>query len=159
MKKLIRIETKDGRNVVSARVLYDFLGIKRDFSTWCKRMFTYGMENGKDFTPVWVESTGGRRSIDFALTLDAAKEISMIQRTEKGKQARQYFISCEKHLQAQSIDVTAQLKAQYYDIVISRKFLNREAAKIRSRLEQLEPPRMLVSLPMQPELFRGIYPS
>ena len=59
-------------------------------------MFEYGFEEGIDFTPFLAESTGGRPSIDYALTLDTAKEISMLQRTDKGKLARKYFIECEK---------------------------------------------------------------
>jgi phage anti-repressor protein len=98
MNELIKITETNGQKAVSARELYDFLGIKRDFTTWCKKMFEYGFEENKDFTPFWGESTGGRPSLDYALTLDCSKEISMLQRSEKGKQARQYFIDCEKKL-------------------------------------------------------------
>lgn len=98
MRELIRIQERNGSNVVSARDLYEYLDLGRDFTTWFKKMTGYGFEEGLDFTPVWGESTGGRPSVDYALTLDCAKEIAMIQRTEKGKQARQYFIECEKQL-------------------------------------------------------------
>lgn len=96
MNEIIQIFDHNGQSVVSARELYTFLECKRDFTNWCKQMFAYGFSEGKDFTPILAESTGGRPSIDYALTIDTAKEISMIQRTEKGKQARQYFIECEK---------------------------------------------------------------
>jgi anti-repressor protein len=66
-------------------------------------MFEYGFEDGKDFVPILEETNIGRPSTDYALTLDTAKEISMIQRSEKGKQARQYFIACEKQLFAPMI--------------------------------------------------------
>lgn len=97
MEELIKI-TKDneGNNLVSARELYNFLEISRDFTTWIKKMFEYGFQENKDFTPVQGKSTGGRPSVDYALTLDCSKEIAMIQRTDKGKQARQYFIAVEK---------------------------------------------------------------
>jgi anti-repressor protein len=94
--ELIKITEHDGEQVVSARELYEFLEVKRDFTNWCKQMFEYGFEEQKDFTPIMAKSTGGRPSVDYALCLDMAKEISMLQRTDKGKQARQYFIQCEK---------------------------------------------------------------
>ncbi len=96
MKELIKITDRYGEQVVSARELHKFLEVDSVFTTWCKRMFEYGFEDGKDFVSILEESTGGRRKTDFALTLDTAKEISMLQRSEKGKQARQYFIDMEK---------------------------------------------------------------
>lgn len=98
MNELIKIQQHNGRQAVSARELYDFLEVKRDFTNWCKQMFDYGFEEDKDFTPILAKSTGGRPSVDYALTLNCAKEIAMIQRTPKGKQAREYFIACEKKL-------------------------------------------------------------
>lgn len=99
MENLILVqEDAQGRQVVGARDLYNFLGVKRDFTNWCKQMFDYGFEEDKDFTPILAKSTGGRPSIDYALTIDTAKEISMIQRSEKGRQARQYFLDCERKL-------------------------------------------------------------
>jgi anti-repressor protein len=101
MQELIKVSPNprggDGQ-VVSARDLYEFLEAKAQFSNWCSRMFEYGFEEGKDFLTILLESTGGRPQTDFALTLDTAKEIAMLQRSEKGKQARQYFIECEKQL-------------------------------------------------------------
>lgn len=97
MNELIKItENEQGVKIVSARLLYEFLEVKTDFTHWCKRMFDYGFEDGKDFTSFLTESNGGRPSIDYALTMDTAKEIAMVQRSEKGKQARLYFIEMEK---------------------------------------------------------------
>ena len=96
MNELIRIKEEYGKQVVSARELHQFLEIKTDFTEWCKRMFDYGFEENKDFTSILGKSTGGRPSVDYALIIDCAKEISMVQRSEKGKQARKYFIECEK---------------------------------------------------------------
>lgn len=96
MEELIKITEKNGQQVVSARELHKFLENPDNVNTWFKRQCEYGFEDGKDFIAVSQESTGGRPSIDYALTLDCAKEISMIQRTEKGKQARRYFIEMEK---------------------------------------------------------------
>lgn len=92
--ELIKINPET--QAVSARELYEFLDAKAKFIDWCKRMFEYGFDEGKDFITILGKSTGGRPSIDYALTLDTAKEIAMLQRSEKGKQARQYFIEVEK---------------------------------------------------------------
>lgn len=97
MQELIKVTTDNsGNNIVSAKDLYQYLQPQSEFSHWIKRMLEYGFEDGKDFASFLTESNGGRPSTDYALTLDCAKEISMIQRTEKGKQARQYFLECEK---------------------------------------------------------------
>lgn len=159
MKTLIKIESHNGNNVVSARELHALLNIKKDFTSWCKKMIGNRFEEGLDFTPVWVKSPLGRPARDYAFTLDTAKEISMLQRTERGKLARRHFIACEKQLQEQRMKGTGilELKAQYGDIAIARLRLNREAAKIRKRLRALEPPRVMVYLPMgvQKELFEA----
>lgn len=99
MNELIKIQQHNGKQAVSAKELYDFLEVKSNFTTWTARMFEYGFEEDKDFIPILEKSTGGRPSVDYALTLDCAKEIAMIQRTPQGKQAREYFIACEKKLQ------------------------------------------------------------
>lgn len=94
--ELIKITEKDGKQLVSARELHSFLEVDTPLSIWMPRMMEYGFEDGKDFVTFLLESTGGRPRTDYALTLDCAKEISMIQRTDKGKQARRYFIEMEK---------------------------------------------------------------
>lgn len=96
MNALILVREKDGRQAVSGRDLHAFLGLGRDYTNWFKSMVEYGFIDGQDFTPVRAESTGGRPGIDHALTLDMAKELAMIQRTSKGKEARQYFIEVER---------------------------------------------------------------
>lgn len=59
-------------------------------------MAEYGFESGKDFCSKMSESTGGRPAVDYEITVDMAKQICMIQRSEKGRQHRQYFIDLEK---------------------------------------------------------------
>lgn len=82
---------------VDARELHAFLESKQDFSTWVKnRIDQYGFIDGQDFTTILGKSSGGRPSIDYALSIDMAKELSMVERNEKGRQARQYFIECER---------------------------------------------------------------
>lgn len=103
MKELIKITTNDkGQHLVSGRELHEFLGIKTKYKDWFPRMVEYGFERNIDFIMVAQKrATNNLKNpvttvIDHAISIDMAKEISMIQRTEKGKQARKYFIECEK---------------------------------------------------------------
>ena len=104
MQELIKVTTNSqGENVVSARDLHLFLDVQTEFSKWAPRMFDYGFLEDVDYIGVIAKNDGNSRGgkstlIDYALTLDTAKEIAMLQRTDKGKQARQYFIECEKKL-------------------------------------------------------------
>lgn len=96
MNELIPIQNNDGKQAVLGRDLHEFLEVTTAYKDWFPRMVAYGFEEGRDFSSFLSESTGGRPRQDHILTLDMAKEISMLQRTERGKQARQYFIECEK---------------------------------------------------------------
>ena len=102
MTELIKITTNEsGNQVVSARELHKFLEVETRFNDWISRMMNYGFVENVDYQVLLKNEynlSGGRPSTDYALTLDTAKEISMIQRSDKGKQARQYFIECEKKL-------------------------------------------------------------
>jgi len=87
---------------VSARELHTFFKVSERFNSWFKRMCQYGLAEGKDFTSVktftLVNNNAKRQIDDYALTLNAAKEICMLQRSDKGREARQYFIKCEETL-------------------------------------------------------------
>lgn len=96
MSELIPIQDHGGAQAVMGRDLHAFLEVGRDYTNWFKQMVGYGFIEGQDFTPDLAKSTGGRPRADHIVSLDMAKEISMIQRTEKGKQARRYFIECER---------------------------------------------------------------
>ena len=95
MQELLKVNTDSGRITLSARELHQFLEVKTHFKDWFPRMCEYGFQEGNDFCSFLSESTGGRPSTDYQITIEMAKEISMIQRNEKGKQARQYFIKLE----------------------------------------------------------------
>lgn len=94
---------------VDGRALHTFLEVPTEFSKWMdRRIEEYGFIDGQDFSPFLAKSTGGRPTKEYALTLDMAKELSMVERTEKGKQARRYFIECERiALQTVSIPTIA----------------------------------------------------
>ena len=101
MNDLIPILDHDGRRAVSGRALHAFLEVATPYDKWMPRMIDYGFTEGQDFSTFLSESTGGRPSTDHALTLDMAKELAMIQRTDRGKQARQYFIEVERRYRGQ----------------------------------------------------------
>ncbi|WP_404977257.1 antA/AntB antirepressor family protein [Bartonella sp. AU55XJBT] len=87
---------------VSARDLHTFLEVKRDFSNWIKdRINKYSFIENKDyivFANFGENLQGGRPSKDYHLTLSVAKELSMVENNKKGREARLYFIECERLL-------------------------------------------------------------
>ena len=100
MRDLINITPNEqGSQVVSARELHEFLEVGADFSHWIKRMIEYGFTENEDYS-TFVKKDGRQTLKEYAISLDMAKELSMIQRSDKGKQARKYFIDSEKQLKA-----------------------------------------------------------
>lgn len=97
-KMLIPINYDMEQPTVSARDLHSGLAINTRFNDWLSRMTEYGFESGKDFYSKMSKTseTGGRPAVDYQISVDMAKQICMIQRSEKGKQYRQYFIDLEK---------------------------------------------------------------
>ena len=103
MNELLKIDTSDAERItVSARDLYQFLEVTERFNSWFDRMKQYGLTEGEDFNPLKslrVQTEGNRevqREVDdYQLTIDTAKQIAMLQRNEKGTQARKYFIQVE----------------------------------------------------------------
>jgi len=114
---------------VNARDLHAFLEIKAHFKDWISRRVTeYGFTEGQDFCSELSKSpNGGRPSREYHLSLDMAKELSMVERNEKGKQARQYFIECERRAK----EVAPQLPQTMAEAL-------RLAADQAERLEQQE---------------------
>lgn len=90
-------EEKDGSVAVMGRDLHELLEISERYNSWFDRMLQYGFADGTDYTSVksfTVVNNGARREVDnHIMTIEMAKEISMIQRNDKGKEVRQYFIA------------------------------------------------------------------
>lgn len=99
MEELIKIQVKNDRQLVNARDLYKGLEVKRRFSAWWEQN-SKGFEENEDFTSVLtstVVANGARKPIqDYLVTIDMAKELCMMSKTEKGKEVRKYFIQVEK---------------------------------------------------------------
>lgn len=95
---LIKVYQNDRlEQVVNARELHDKLESKRDFSNWITdRIQKYDFIENVDFTTILLKSTGGRPRTEYALTLDTAKEIAMVENNEQGRKIRRYFIEVEK---------------------------------------------------------------
>ena len=161
MNQLIPLQSQtiDGNAVetVNARELHKFLESKQDFSTWIKnRIKDYGFLENQDYILLHKKmeqeenSHGGNNKVEYYITLDMAKELSMVERNEKGKQARQYFIECERklretqaklapktyvealrtladeleaHEQTKQTLAIAEPKAQYFDKLVERNLL------------------------------------
>lgn len=101
MNELINVTLNDNQEpVVSGRQLHEALEVKTPYSMWFDRMTDYGFAENQDYILLnnFVKQTGrgGHNKVDHIIKLDMAKEIAMIQRTERGKQVRQYFIQVEK---------------------------------------------------------------
>lgn len=83
------------RPTVSGRELHEFLGVKSRYNDWFNNMTAYGFAENVDYVSLTKNLVNGGRSTDHQLTIPMAKELCMIQRNERGKQARQYFLAIE----------------------------------------------------------------
>ena len=142
MNALIPISEQDGKQAVNARDLHAFLESKRQFGNWISyRIKKYGLIENQDYCEVFnnfvKNPQGGRPQVEYALTLDCAKELSMVEGNAKGKEARQYFIECEKTLEkvAKGISIAEQLLLQAQLIVKQESRL----FKIEQQIKQLKP--------------------
>ncbi len=113
MNELIKINYDSDRPTVLGRDLHEFLEVSTKYTEWFKRMCEYGFVENIDFigfSQNWEKPQGGRPSQDHQLTIEMAKEICMLQRNEKGKQARQYFIQLENNWNSPEIVMSRALK-------------------------------------------------
>ncbi|MCT3552129.1 antA/AntB antirepressor family protein [Lentilactobacillus buchneri] len=141
MEELIKtFKQKDGSVAVDGRDLHDFLEVDTQYTKWIDRMIEYGFTENVDFTSFSQKSlkpSGGRPQVNHALTLDMAKELSMIQRTDRGKQARQYFIAMEKRAKAkQQLPQTPEEKIML--LLQNANEDNKKINQIDNRVKDLE---------------------
>lgn len=158
MNKIININYDNAEcPTVSGRELHEALEVKTAYKDWFPRMCEYGFTEGEDFRSFLSESTGGRPATDHAITIPMAKELCMLQRTEKGSFFRKYFIKVEeawnspemvmkraleiansrvKELQINVASLTVdneimRPKAEYFDELVDRNLLTniRDTAK------------------------------
>ena len=105
MNELIKVNQAGDRQTTSARDLWEFLDRPyTKFTDWFNQYKGYGFIENEDYrgiSEISEKPLGGRPPIDYEITIDMAKELAMLQKTEKGKQARQYFIEVEKRHKGQ----------------------------------------------------------
>jgi phage anti-repressor protein len=140
MNELVKITEQNGKRAVNARELHQFLESKQEFANWIKgRIEKYGFIEGQDFTSFdnFVKrETGSSVRKEYALSVDMAKELSMVENNEKGKQARRYFIECEKATTKQTSFLEDKLKV----IDFATRFLNlNDASKLKMLKAVTEP--------------------
>jgi phage anti-repressor protein len=126
--------------LVDARTLHSFLEVGKVFATWITdRIKQYDFLENQDFIAISHnrEIGHGRGKTEYHLTLDMAKELSMVERNEKGKQARRYFIECEKRLLSELPEflkpITAPISLEDFNWrhqVISNAYQNLQNAKV-----------------------------
>ena len=113
MNEIININYSSDRPTVLGRDLHDMLGVETRYDTWFARMCEYGFSEESDYCSILSvrdDGKAGRRRTDHQLTIPMAKEICMLQRTERGKECRQYFIKIEE--QWNSPDAIMQIALQ-----------------------------------------------
>lgn len=148
MQELIPISEKDGKRAVNARDLHSFLESKQDFSNWIKnRIEKYDLVENVDYVLLnnFIEQTGrgGHNKIEYALTVDAAKELSMVEGNEKGKQARRYFIECERKLKESGnealspAEVILRLAQRNVDNERKMREIERKQERLQSEIEDI----------------------
>lgn len=139
---LIPVNYDGEQPTVSARELHAGLEIRTAFKDWFPRMTEYGFEVGKDFCSKMSESTGGRPATDYLISVDMAKQICMIQRSEKGRLYRQYFIDLEKawNTPEQIFARALKMANQTIDSLKDRcQFLGGQILEQQKVIEELQP--------------------
>lgn len=131
MNELIKIEERNGEQLVSGRDLHKFLKVKTRFNDWFLRMCEYGFVENKDYIAITqkrVTAQGNETTYtDYLMKISMAKELSMIQRNDKGKEAREYFIKCEEAWNSDDMIMARALQIQ-----------NRKILGYKERIELLE---------------------
>ena len=130
--------------MVNARALHAYMQVGKDFSNWIKdRIRSAGFVEGEDFTivsPVSANQTGrggDRRSKEYHATMDMAKELAMLEKTKLGRQARRYFIDCEKQLRARAL-MPGEAPPNFKDPLVAARFYIEAEEGRRAALTKLD---------------------
>lgn len=147
-EEIIKVELNERLEpIVSGRELHRVLEVGSNYTTWFSRMSEYGFVENQDFVSVWSDSKTGNGveylgspqkmsargyELDHAMKLDIAKEIAMLQRNEKGRQVRQYFIQVEKDFNSPEKIMARALKIAEHQINILRIENTQQQAQIEA---------------------------
>lgn len=132
--EMIKVSYENDRPTVLASDLHDFLEVQTAFKDWFPRMCEYGFTDGQDycsFLSVRSDGLPGRQKRDAQLTIEMAKEICMLQRNDKGKKARQYFIELEKKWNDPTFVMARALKVADQQI----KTMTQQIAEMKPKAE------------------------
>lgn len=142
MHELIPLQPHDTlTQAVNARELHAFLDSRQDFSTWIKkRIADYDFVEDQDFVRFHKKMEANNATlVEYSISLDMAKELSMVERNEQGKQARRYFIECEKRLKSSMTRLSyAQALRAYADEVEAREKLEQQLALAEPKVEYFD---------------------
>lgn len=126
---------ESGQETVNARELHSFLGVETRFSDWIKRRIgEFDFCEEEDYLTI-LKKKERQTLIEYHISIDMAKELSMVERNEKGKQARKYFIECEKKVQA----IQKALPNNYVEALQALVVSEQEKAKQALMIEQQAP--------------------
>ena len=128
----VNYDENNDRPTVMGRELHKALEIETPYHKWFSRMCEYGFAEQEDFWTILSESTGGRPSTNHQLTIDMAKELCMIQRSDKGKMFRQYFIEIEKQWNTPEAVMARALKIASNKINLLEGTIKEQVVKIET---------------------------
>lgn len=140
-KSLVKVkQRKIGKNfinAVDARELHEYLDVNSQFRDWIRnRIKAYFFEEKKDFVTFAKNLANGGRTKEYAISIDMAKELCMVEKNEKGKQARQYFIECERKVLEREREKVRKLSNHVPKPEINQlEALRRENKDLRTHLE------------------------
>lgn len=140
-------ETSTGEKVVYGSELHEVLEVKSNYREWIKRrVLDIDAEEDEDFTTVEIPTvSGGTSKKDHIIKLDTAKEMAMLERNEKGKQVRRYFIQVEKKYKSASL-ATQELSPQLQVMINLEIEQKRQAEKLEHVEERIESIREVVAI-------------
>jgi phage anti-repressor protein len=152
-QEIIKLENhiigEDVISSVSARDLHIYLGSKQDFSSWIKKRVTdYGFVENVDFIRLDKKMEANNATkIEYYISLNMAKEISMVERNENGRLARKYFISCEEKLKAEQKRLSElselDLARNYVKVLEEREELKKQAKLDKPKVEAFDGAKLI----------------
>lgn len=143
MNELIKVENRAGIETVNARELHKFLEVASRFNDWIKaRIEKYDFIANEDYIVLTEKLVSGNNAVskNYYISLDMAKELSMVENNEKGKQARKYFIELEK--ESKKILSPAEFMVQQSQILLAQE---KELIKINTRLNEVEAKQLTIN--------------
>ena len=136
MTELVKVVEENGVSLVSARELHEFLEVKTRYNDWIRnRVEKYGFIENEDFTTITKNLVNGGSETNHILKIDMAKELSMVENSDKGRQARKYFIECEKRLKSMN-PITMLMSLSKEELAMTTLQLTEQIKEKDNKIEQ-----------------------